>query len=75
MNYRNSNVARIIIAALLGALGGGIVVAIITRAIPRMVAYITAAVLQKIAEVMKESGVDEMFHKMMATVEETPAKK
>lgn len=75
MNYRNSNATRILLAALLGAIGGGIVVAIITRAIPRMVAYITAAVLQKIGEVVKESGVDEMVQKVMAIVEETPPKK
>jgi hypothetical protein len=45
-----------ILAGFLGALGGGLIVAIATRAIPKLISGIMGGMMQKMMARMKESG-------------------
>jgi hypothetical protein len=47
---------KIILAATLGALGGGIVVLLATRLIPNMMAQMRQGMMQNMMEKMKERG-------------------
>ncbi len=61
---RNSNTSKrgYILAAVVGALGGGIAVALVTKAIPRLVSQIMNEMMSKVprlmAEHMKSEGFD-----------------
>ena len=57
-----------ILAVLLGALGGGIFILLITRAIPKMMSRIMSGMMQNMMAQMKKDGSDpaEMCKQMMA---------
>ena len=44
------------LAALLGAIGGGLVVAVVTQAIPKMMSQIMAGMMQTMMSRMREGG-------------------
>lgn len=46
------------LAALLGAVGGGVFVALATNAIPKMVPRLMSGMMQKMMEHMKRSGLN-----------------
>ncbi len=79
MNRRISNNTRLLLAGLLGIIAGGIIVAITTRAIPKMLANIAGGVMQKFSEIMaekmKESGMADMCQRMMMSVNEASSEK
>ena len=56
MSDQNSTNQKIILAAALGALGGGIAVLLATRAIPKMMAQMRQGMMQNMMEKMKECG-------------------
>jgi len=47
---------RCVTAALLGAIGGGIIVALATRAIPKIVSDMMSGMMQNTMSRMRESG-------------------
>jgi len=47
---------EVILTALLGALGGGIILAIFTKAIPRMMTRMMSEMMQNMREQMMQSG-------------------
>ena len=49
---------RCISAALLGAIGGGIIVALATRAIPKIMSQMMSEMMQNMMFRMRESGCD-----------------
>ncbi len=67
-NYRGY-----IIAAVLGAVGGGFIVALATRAIPKIMSQMMAGMMQNMMAQMKEEGRNpvEMCQQMMAKFAET----
>ncbi len=88
MQHSNSSKRGYILAAFAGAVGGGIAVALMTKAIPRLVSQMMNEMMSKMPrlmmEKMKSEGIDpaEMcahMQKMFAeldeqqTAEETPA--
>jgi hypothetical protein len=54
--YTNAQTRRTILAAALGALGGGLVVAIATRAIPKIMSQIMPAMMTNMMAHMGEQG-------------------
>jgi len=54
MENKNMQRGMIILALLLGAVGGGVLVALVTRAIPRMVRKSAQAVVGTLVERLKE---------------------
>ena len=56
MNVISSSSKGYILAAGLGALGGGVVAILVTRAIPRMMSRLMAGMMQNMMAQMKESG-------------------
>ena len=56
MNEISSNRKVYILAAGLGALGGGVVALLVTRAIPRMMSRLMAGMMQNMMAQMQESG-------------------
>ena len=52
----NSNNQKMILAAGLGALGGGIAVLLMTRAIPKVMEQMREGMMQNMLEKMKERG-------------------
>ena len=56
MTDEYSNNQKLILAAGLGALGGGIAVLLMTRAIPKMMEQMREGMLQNMQEKMKERG-------------------
>jgi hypothetical protein len=46
------------VAVLFGAIGGGLFVALITRAIPKMMTQMTSGMMQNMMNRMRESGFD-----------------
>ena len=57
-----------IIATLLGAIGGGLIVALLTRAIPKIMSRMMTGMMQNMMARMKEEGCNpaEMCQQMMA---------
>ena len=45
-----------VLAVLLGAIGGGVIVALVTRAIPKMMSRIMAGMMQTMMSRMREGG-------------------
>ena len=62
------------IATILGAVGGGLLVALVTRAIPKIMSQMMAGMMQNMMVRMKEEGCNpaEMCQQMMANFAETP---
>lgn len=58
MHGADSQSKRYLLAALLGALGGGLVVALATRAVPRMASQIMAGRMRDLCAEMGEDGCD-----------------
>jgi len=56
MSEIGSNSKGYILVAGLGALGGGVMAILITRAIPRMMSRLMAGMMQNMMAQMKESG-------------------
>lgn len=56
MSSQDSTNQKIILAAALGALGGGVAVLLATRAIPKMMAQMRIGMMQNMMEKMKECG-------------------
>ena len=88
MQHSNPSKRGYILAAFAGALGGGIAVALATKAIPRLVSQIMAGMVSKMPRLMMEKMKSEGFNpaemcarmsKMFAepdqqpTAEETPS--
>ncbi len=63
-----------LISVLLGAIGGGILVMIATRAIPTMLANLLSGIMGKMMSKMERSDCNphEMCQKMMAAFAEAP---
>jgi hypothetical protein len=55
---RNPSIStrHLALALILGAVGGGIALALTTRAIPKMISQITSGVMQNMISRMKECG-------------------
>ncbi len=56
MQDTNSREAGYVLAALLGAIGGGLVVAFATRAIPKMMSQVMSGMMQSMMAPMREGG-------------------
>ena len=56
MNKPGANVPGYLMAAMLGAIGGGLFVAVATRAIPKMMSKMMPEMMKNMREQMKESG-------------------
>ena len=54
--YTNAQTRRTILAAVLGALGGGLVVVIATRAIPKIMSQMMPAMMRNMMAQMGEGG-------------------
>jgi cytidine deaminase len=65
-----------IIATILGAVGGGLIVALATRAIPKIMSQMMAGMMQNMMVQMKEEGCNpaEMCRQMMENFNETQQK-
>ena len=70
---------KYVLVAILGAIGGGLLVAVATKAIPKMMSGMMSGMMQNMMGQMRESGVSpaEMCQKMMqgfgeAQIEKTP---
>ncbi|GEM_PF-1276365 len=74
MQNMNSDRQGYVIAALLGALGGGLIVLVATKAIPRMMSQMMAGMMANIREQMSQCGCNpaEMCAKMMQGAAEMP---
>ena len=57
-----------IVAAILGAVGGGLIMALVTRAVPKIMSQMMAGMMQTMMARMKEDGCNpaEMCQQMMA---------
>jgi CheY-specific phosphatase CheX len=68
-----SNYRGYIIATILGAVGGGLIVALLTRAIPKIMSQMMAGMMQNMMAQMNEEGCNpaEMCQQMMAKFTET----
>ena len=62
-----------IIATILGAVGGGLIVALVTKAVPKIMSQMMASMMQNMMAQMKEEGCNpaEMCQQMMAKCAET----
>jgi hypothetical protein len=60
MEELGSHRARCVLAALLGAVGGGLLVAFATRAIPRLMSEMIPKMMQGMMEQMGADGCDPM---------------
>jgi hypothetical protein len=58
MHSRSSHRKGYLLAAVLGAMGGGVVVSIATDAIPRMMAQVMSGMMQKMMAQMGEGDFD-----------------
>ena len=56
MSDLSSGNRKLILAAALGAAGGGIAVLLATRAIPKMMAQLRQGMMQNMMEMMQERG-------------------
>jgi len=56
MMFTNAQTRRIIFAAVVGALGGGLVVAIATRAIPRIILQMMPVMMRNMMAQMGDGG-------------------
>ena len=66
--YNTRNPAmKYVLVAILGAIGGGLLVALATRAIPKIMSKMMSGMMQNMMGQMKESGCNpaEMCEKMM----------
>lgn len=67
MDITRSTTGRVVLAGILGAIGGGLLVAIATRALPKMMSRMMSGMMQNMIGQMRESGVNpaEMCARMM----------
>jgi hypothetical protein len=66
--YNTRDLARrYVLAAILGAIGGGLLVALATKAIPKMMSGMMSGMMQNMMGQMRKSGFNpaEMCEKMM----------
>ena len=56
MDNIDSDYKRYVLAVILGALGGGLLVALATRAIPKMMSQMMSGQMRKMMAQMKEGG-------------------
>jgi len=74
MQNQNSDRRSYVIAALLGALGGGLIVLWATKAIPKMMSQLMANMMDNMREQMSQCGCNpaEMCARMMQGAAEMP---
>ena len=58
MNQNTSRTRIVLLSALIGAFGGGLVFVLVTRAIPRLVSQITSGFMDAVTKRMREYGVN-----------------
>lgn len=58
MDKTDAHRRNYVLATLLGALGGGMVVALATRAIPKMMSQMKSGMMQNIMSQMEAAGCD-----------------
>ena len=58
MNPKSDQRTNYIVAFLLGAIGGGLLMSLATRAIPRMMSQMMSGMMQNMMAQMSESGCD-----------------
>ncbi len=58
MNSTDSHVQKFVLTALLGAIGGGLLVTVATRAIPKMMSQMMSGQMRQMMARMKEGGCD-----------------
>jgi len=58
MDKTDSNTNKYILVAFLGAVSGGLVVAIATRAVPKMMSQMMSGMMQNMMSQMGEGGCD-----------------
>jgi len=58
MDSADSRTQGYVLAALLGAIGGGLVVLLATRAIPKMMSQMMSGQMRKMMAQMKEGGCE-----------------
>jgi hypothetical protein len=79
VDYTPSPTRGYVVAALLGAVGGGLLVAVATRALPKIASQVMTEMMGKMPPMMmqrmKESGCNpaEMCAQMCGSLEESPA--
>ncbi len=56
MTNLSSQTKKIILAALLGTIGGGVLVAVATRAVPKIMSGMMEGMMRNMMSRMKESG-------------------